>query len=213
MNPKTTQPETATIRPAEVEDIPVLADLLLQLYAAELPGALTGPPAQQSRLMQFTLEVQATQALRNRFVLCKDNQVLGTGMIQFPTDPPFERAPSGTIAKAIKLVGYRSTGRLLLTVARSMVGIYTQKHPDAALLHSLVVNAQQRGQGLGRILLAALEQKIVEQGYSSALLQVLTSNEAAHRLYLQCGYQDIWTSPRWSALITWPSSVMRKALK
>ncbi|MCC6260073.1 MAG: hypothetical protein IT311_04340, partial [Anaerolineales bacterium] len=44
-----------TVRPANVEDIPALADLLVQLYAAELPGALTAPFAQQSRLLQFTL--------------------------------------------------------------------------------------------------------------------------------------------------------------
>ncbi len=41
----------------------------------------------------------------------------------------------------------------------------------------------------------ALEQIAIEQGYQWAMLQVLTNNEAARRLYLQRGYQDLWCTP------------------
>jgi ribosomal protein S18 acetylase RimI-like enzyme len=79
-------------------------------------------------------------------------------------------------------------------------------------LRSVVVDAQQRRQGLGRTLVDTLEQIIAEQGYQSAVLQVLSDNEAAHRLYFQRGYQEIWHSPRWVTLLSWSSCVMRKAL-
>ncbi len=102
-------------------------------------------------------------------------------MIQFPTEPPFDRAPAGTIRLATKLLGYRATERLLLTVAHSRIGIYSQHQTDTALLHNVVVDAQQHGQGLGRTLMDTLEQIIAEQGYQWAVLQVLSDNEAARR--------------------------------
>ncbi|MCC6301144.1 MAG: GNAT family N-acetyltransferase [Anaerolineales bacterium] len=208
------QGEAISIRPAKREDIPVLANLLAQLYAAELPGALTGPIAPQSDLLRFTLEAQPTQALKNRYVLCgSDDRALATGMIQFPTEPPFDRAPAGTIQMAAKLLGYRDTGRLLLTVARSRIGVYSQRRTDTALLHSIVVNAERRKQGLGRLILSALERAVAEQGYRWVELQVLAGNESARRLYSQCGYQEIWRTPRWMAALSWSSCAMRKALK
>ena len=210
---KETRIGPVTIRPANVDDTPILANLLVQLYAAELPGALVGPLTRQCDLFRFTLETQSEKSLQNRYVLCDVNGcVLATGMIQLPAEPAFERAPAGTIGMAVKLLGYRATGRLLLTVARSRIGVYTQQQTDAALLHSIVVDEQQRGQGLGRIMLETLEQIIVEHGYPWAVLQVLGSNEAARRLYSQQGYQDIWHTPRWVATLSWPSCVMRKAL-
>lgn len=204
-----------SVRPATTTDIPTLANLLVQLYMAELPGALKdSSTAQQNRLLQFTLEAQPSRALQNRFVLCdKDDRPLATGMIQFPTEPPFDRAPDGTLRMAAKLLGYRDTGRLLLTVARSRVGVYSQHRTDTALLHSIVVDEQHRGQGLGGAILNALEQSVAKQGYQWAALQVLAGNEAAHRLYLKNGYEDIWHTPRWVAMLSWHSRVMWKALK
>lgn len=203
-----------TVRPANVEDIPALANLLVQLYAAELPGALTAPFAQQSRLLQFTLEAQPMQALQNRFVLCDaKGQILASGMIQLPTLPKFDRAPAGTISAATKILGYRGLGQLLLTVARSQIGVYSQAQADTAFLHSIVVDLQQRGRGLGRSMLNFLEKFAAKQGYQWAALQVLSGNKAAYQLYAHSGYEEIWRAPRWIAFLSWSSCVMRKALK
>lgn len=210
----TTGTGVVTIRPARVDDIPMLADLLRQLYDAELPGALTGAPDHQRRLLRFTLEAQPNQALQHRYVLCNaDDQVLATGMIQFPTEPPFERAPAGTVRMAVTLLGYWAVGRLLLTIARSMIGIYPQRLADTVLLHSVVVDARYRGQGLGRCIVNQLEQIATEQGYQAVVLQVLADNAVARRFYLDCGYQEIWCSPRWVTMLNWSSYVLRKALK
>lgn len=209
-----TQKDNIIFRPATPADIPILADFLVQLYAAELPGALTGSPAQQSKVLQYTLEAQPEQALQNRFVLCNtNNQVIATGMIQFPTSPPFDRAPAGTISMAAKILGYQALGRLILTVARSRIAVYSELQTDTALLHSIVVDANQRGKGLGRILLTKLEKVITEQGLSWAALQVLEDNKAARHLYTSCGYQDIWHTPSWVTMLSWSSYVMRKELQ
>src|SRR3712207_4183932 len=100
-------PRVVTIRPARSDDVPVLADLLVHLYAAELPGALTGSPAGQRSLLRFTLEVHPELALQQRYVLCDAaDQVVATGMLQYPSAPRFDRAPAGTVRMATTLLGY-----------------------------------------------------------------------------------------------------------
>jgi ribosomal protein S18 acetylase RimI-like enzyme len=201
------------VRPARSDDIRVLGDLLVQLYAAELPGALIGSIEGQRSVLRFTLEAQPALALRHRYVLCNAaDQVLATGMIQFPTEPAFERAPAGTVRTAMRLLGYRATARLLLTVARSLIGVYSQRSPDTVLLHSVVVDAQHRRQGLGHSMMDTLERIAAEQGYQWAVLQVLADNHGARHLYLERGYQDIGRTPRWVDWLSWPSFIMRKGL-
>jgi ribosomal protein S18 acetylase RimI-like enzyme len=202
-----------TIRSARADDLPVLADLIVQLYAAELPGALSGSRTGQQSLFRFTLEAQPSQALHHRYVLCDTSeQILAMGMIQFPTEPLFERAPAGTLRTAARVLGYWSAGRLLLTVARSMIGVDRQSRADTAVFHSVVVDERYRGQGLGRTMLEALEHIALEHGYRWAMLQVLASNQAARRLYLRQGYRDVWRTPRWKAALSWPSYLMQKDL-
>lgn len=213
MEEKPTQNKALTIRSATSDDFPTLSDLMVQLYAAELPGALTGERALLSRVIRFTLEAQPAQALLNRYILADaDGQTLATGMIQFPTIPPFDRAPDGTIAMALRTLGYRATGRLLLTVARSRVAVHVQHQADTALVHSYVVDERQRGQGFGRVMLNALEQKMTEAGCQWSELQVLAGNTVARNLYIRSGYKDVGRPPRWAEMLSWPSYVMRKAL-
>ena len=202
-----------TIRPARLTDLPALADLLVQLYGAELPDALTGAPSRQRSLLRFTLDAQPTRALQHRYVLCDaGDTVLATGMLHRPTEPPFERAPAGTIRMAMALLGYRATWRLLLTVGRSLLGVDHTQRTDTVLIHSVVVDERSRGQGLGHTLMDALEHIATTHGYQRAWLQVLSTNTAARRLYVHRGYQDVWEAPRWVAALSWSSAVMEKAL-
>lgn len=201
------------IRPARAEDIPTLARLIIDLYQSELPGALTGPQSAQEELMRFTLETNGPKALVNRYMLCAaDGQPLGTGMLEFPGEPAFERAPDGTIAASFRVMGVGPTLTLLGTVARSLLGVYKHADPHSALLHSVVIQASSRSQGAGQALVAGLEDKIREHGLPRARLQVLGSNLGAQRFYARLGYREVWRLSGWRAALSWPSLVMQKDL-
>lgn len=201
------------VRPAVHEDFPRIAQLLIQLYAAELPGALSGAPAGQQELLEFTLAAKQAQGLQGRYVACNAaGDILATGTVEYPGVTPYERAPDGTIQLAVTRIGYRATARLLLTVARSMVPSPRPSTPDAVWLHSVVVDDRHRGQGIGRVLMNQLEAQAIAHGYQAVWLQVLAMNQPARQLYQQLGYKEMWSSPRWHRLLTWPSYLMRKTL-
>ncbi len=200
------------VRPATATDLPDLARLMVDLYQAELPGALTGPRAGREELLAYTLQANGAVAFRNRFVVCAGERVLGTGMIQFPDEPVYERAPRGTLMTAFRAIGVGPSLRLLLTVARSLVTIYRDRDRNSGLIHSVVVSADARGKGVGRLLMAALEAQIRDHGLPRACLQVLASNTAAQRLYYRLGYRVIWQTTGWQTTVGWPSLVMAKEL-
>lgn len=204
---------TITVRAARREDFPDIAELLIQLYAVELPGALSGPHDRLKQLLHFSLEAKDNQGLRGRYVACNaSGDVLATATIERPDETPYERAPDGTSSRSLALLGYRSTARLLMTVGQSMLGVRRPHTPDAVYFHSVVVDTHHRGQGIGHTLMTAIEQHAAEDGFPAACLQVLASNHAARRLYKQRGYEEIWSSPRWTHMLTWPSFLMRKSL-
>lgn len=204
---------TIALRAAVRDDFPAIAGLLVQLYEVELAGALTGPADRQKQLLRFTLESKNNQGLYGRYVGSDGaGVVIATGVIERPDQVGYERAPEGTIRLSLALLGYRSTVRLLMTVARTTVDVRQPKVPDAMHIHSVVVDAAYRGRGVGHALMTQLEQKAAEQGYSAAYLQVLESNHAACRLYTQRGYKEIWATPGWARMLTWPSYILRKSL-
>ena len=206
-------PNSFSIRPATQADISALSRLVIQLYAAELPGALTGPIDGQEALFRFTLEANGESALKNRYVLCgKNRDILGTGMIQFSDEPTFERAPDGTVSRAFRLLGMPATLKLFATVARSLIGV--QKHGDtnSALIHSVVVDETLRGKGVGVQLMTHLEEKIREHGVKRSRIQVLEDNIAAVPFYKKLGYKQIWKSPWWVSTLSWSSLEMEKGL-
>lgn len=202
-----------TIRPAIGTDIPDLARLIVELYHSELPGALSGSQAGQERLLAYTLHANGEAALTNRLVVCDDQQqVIGTGMLQFSNEPAYERAPRGTIAAAVRELGIGPTLKLASVVARSLIGVYRHTDPQSALIHSVVITAAARGQGAGQTLMAALEEQIRSRGLTRSRLQVLANNTAAQRFYRRCGYDEIWRLDGWRARLGWPSLVMEKVL-
>jgi ribosomal protein S18 acetylase RimI-like enzyme len=62
--------------------------------------------------------------------------------------------------------------------------------PGVALLTHLEVPAGLRNRGVGRALVAAAEQHLVERGDERVALGVRTDNPAAARLYTRLGYRD-----------------------
>lgn len=202
-----------TLRLARPEDLVPISDLLTQLYAAELPGALAGPHAKQAELLRFTLEAKSQQGLRHRYVLSDPGGVIvATAALDMPGEPAYERAPDGTIATALRVLGVRHTLQLLLTVARSML-IKPQERPaGSVLLHSVVVDAKLRGQGLGRVLVEGIEAKVRSTGLNTIVLQVLVANQAAQHFYHSLGYQIYWRSPSYLRMLSWPITMLRKEI-
>jgi ribosomal protein S18 acetylase RimI-like enzyme len=55
-------------------------------------------------------------------------------------------------------------------------------------IHDVVVHADWRGRGMGRLLLAAAESAAVQAGCCKMTLEVLTHNTSAHTLYTRYGF-------------------------
>lgn len=200
------------VRPATAADFPTIAQQLIQLYEAELPGALSGPPERLQQLLHYTLAAKQGQGLRGRYIACRGDTIVASAALDRPGGSTYERAPAGTVGQALELIGYRATLRLLSVVARSLVAGQLPHDPDGIWLHSLVVDTSYRGQGIGRVLLGELEQHARGQGAQTIWLQVLAMNTPARALYQSAGYADAWAAPRWHSLLAWPSYHMRKAV-
>jgi ribosomal-protein-alanine acetyltransferase len=69
--------------------------------------------------------------------------------------------------------------------------VLTRRGSSAARLHSLAVDPQAEGQGVGSRLLAAAETAALARGAKSLRLEVRTDNAAAIRLYERAGYRMI----------------------
>ena len=206
-------PNSFSIRPAVQADTLALSRLVIQLYAAELPGALTGPIDGQEALFRFTLEANGENALKNRYVMCDENgNILATGMIQFSDEPTFERAPDGTVSNAFRLLGTPAALKLFLTVARSLIGVQKHEDMESALIHSVVVDQNLRGKGIGVQLMTHLEERIRKHGVKKSRLQVLEDNISAVPFYQKLGYKQISKSPWWVSLLSWSSLGMEKDL-
>ena len=63
--------------------------------------------------------------------------------------------------------------------------------PDVAHLLTIAIAPEWQKQGLGRLLLAWTEQKVLEAGLSAQMLEVRVSNQAARALYEAQSYQQI----------------------
>jgi len=93
--------EAIAIRPATADDFPVIANLLLQLYQFELPGAFSGSLSEQQRLLEFTLRAHRQQGLCDRYVACTaTGQVIATAVMELPDSMAYEKAPAGTVVHA-----------------------------------------------------------------------------------------------------------------
>jgi GNAT superfamily N-acetyltransferase len=74
-------------------------------------------------------------------------------------------------------------------VGRAWVGLdHPRGAPDAAFLFDIEVVPQRRGAGLGRALLAAVEQAARDAGATALELNVFGGNRAAITLYASAGY-------------------------
>jgi ribosomal-protein-alanine N-acetyltransferase len=70
---------------------------------------------------------------------------------------------------------------------------------SSAHLYSLTVDPLHQGRGLGRLLLARVEELSAEQGCERVLLEVRSDNAAALRLYRAAGYAETGIRPGYYA--------------
>lgn len=66
--------------------------------------------------------------------------------------------------------------------------------PDTVVLGGLVVDENQRGLGIGKLLCQAVEQWAISLGIALVRVRSQIKREDAHRFYLRDGYQHVKTS-------------------
>lgn len=202
-----------SVRPATSDDIPTIAGLLVQLYHAELPGALIGPPAGQLALMRYTLDNGGPAALRRRYMLLDaEGRVVGMACIRLPRDGQNAVVPAGTLRKSVELLGAGNAFRMIGTLVRGSFALEAPQALATAYIHSVVIDAAQRGRGLGGILMSEIERIAAAEGMRSAQLRVVVSNHRARQLYLRLGYRVISRTPRVMDWLTFPTELLSKQL-
>jgi ribosomal protein S18 acetylase RimI-like enzyme len=116
---------------------------------------------------------------------------------------PADVARAGTQAEMSRFFpdGRPGQGHVLFAVEEGsahvgMVWVGPHPHParsderDVAWLYDLEIDAGQRGRGLGRAALAALEEHLVANGYRELGLNVFGDNDTARNLYRSAGFRE-----------------------
>jgi len=184
------------LRPATRADVPVLARLLVQLYHAELPDTLRGPTEGQHALLAYTLERGSASLFRRYIVIDQHNTPLATASLRLARDRVVSAAPPGTMHQAFRHLGAGNALRLFALLFSSALTPDIALPPDGAYLHSVVVDQEHRGHGIGAWLVGAVEQLARAEGARTLQLRVVVGNNIARRLYERLGYQAVSrTSP------------------
>ncbi len=202
----------ATVRPARFSDIAALAVLQTQLYHTEAPGALHGPLDRQHALLRYVLEGDP-RGLRRRYIWPDAHDLpIATASIHLPSDLIIGFTPPGTMQRAFGLLGIADTLRLIGTLLRVSLASNGPSNRRAAYIHSVVVDEQWRGQGIGRALMLAMEDEVRQHGVDTVQLRVVIGNRGARHLYERLGYKVIGRTPRWLDRVTFPTELMEKHL-
>jgi ribosomal protein S18 acetylase RimI-like enzyme len=197
------------LRRATTGDIAALSRLLVQLYAHELPGMLKGKVEQQVELARRLL---GSAPLGRRYVLERAGEVVGMGSLA-THDEPRPEIPPRVLLQAPAVMGRLNGIRSILGAARGLLTIADPPEPDEGQIHSVVVDEKCRGEGLGGVILAHLEQEAIGLGKRRAVLQVVTSNVRARAFYRSAGYSEVELRRGLARdRLAYPSVLMRRQL-
>lgn len=75
--------------------------------------------------------------------------------------------------------------------ATAFVGAFHHRSHRVGHVYTVNVHPKERGRGLGRVLMAACEERLRGLGMRRCVLEVNVENEDATRLYERCGYQRL----------------------
>lgn len=206
--------ETVTLRPATSADAGTLAELVVQLFHAEMPGVLRGPRNGQVRLICHLVEHELASGVRGRFMAVDaSGNVVGSASIRLHSDVSTVNLPRGTLTLAIRCLGPLNTLILIGNILRAALVGETRLRPGECYVYSVVVAEDQRGRGIGDAIMERIEDQARRMGVSVAYLRVISSNEPARRLYLRRGYQIVARTSRFAGRVAIPSELMRKDLR
>jgi len=176
----------STLREATPQDVDALSELLVELYAHELPDMLHGPHRARAAL---TRRLLVAAPLGRRYVFEDGGGVVATGAIA-TAEEPRPRTPASAILTAPL---HMDPVRAARTIAGAVRGVLTIAGPpagDEVLLHSVVVATTHRGGGLGRLLMDHLEEEGRRRGKTRGILQVISANSTARTFYRSLGYTE-----------------------
>jgi ribosomal protein S18 acetylase RimI-like enzyme len=197
------------LRRATTGDIAALSRLLVQLYAHELPGMLKGKVEQQ---VELAMRLLGSAPLGRRYVLERAGEVVGMGSLA-THDEPRPEIPPRVLLQAPAVMGRLNGIRSILGAARGLLTIADPPEPDEGQIHSVVVDEKCRGEGLGGVILAHLEQDAIGLGKRRAVLQVVTSNVRARAFYRSAGYSEVELRRGLARdRLAYPSVLMRRQL-
>lgn len=203
--------ETIALRQATAADAAALAGLVAQLYHAEMPGVLRGPPQGQLRLFRYLVEHELAAGGRGRYLAVDAaGRPVGTASIRLDDAPPVI-AP-GLLGVAVRALGWPDALRFLLCSARAALLFEPPPRPREGFIYSVVVDAAHRRRGVAAQLMAHLEDVARRHGARTAALRVVVGNQPARRLYERLGYRLVSRTPRWADRVGIPSELMRKEL-
>ncbi|HYF65057.1 MAG TPA: GNAT family N-acetyltransferase [Herpetosiphonaceae bacterium] len=112
-----------------------------------------------------------------------------------PATPQTERGYAGFLTEqladeqAIVLVAERDGAVIGYSYSRIEGTDYMALRGPAGMLHDLIVDPAQRGQGVGRMLLGATCAALAARGAPQIVLSTAARNEGAQRLFAQVGFR------------------------
>lgn len=120
--------------------------------------------------------------------IIRDGKLVGLGGVKTA-----KQTPRFTVQAALTIFRFYPFISAVRTIVRGLKieSILQPPKKQIAMIHNLAVSSDFRGEGLGTQLIAQLEQKMKEDGYKVAALDVDGDNPKAKALYQKLGYQVI----------------------
>ncbi|MDI3317776.1 MAG: GNAT family N-acetyltransferase [Bacillota bacterium] len=199
---------TVRLRPATPEDADGFAPLLL-LSAEEFLPAVFGPST-APLLTRLFREAGNLFSFRHVRFAEAGGRLLGLTLAYSADEERRERLRTGWLL----MLGLGGGFLARLGPLLSAQGLVAAVRPGEHYLSNIAVSPAARGQGVGSLLLAALEQEARAAGSRALVLDVETANHGAIRLYRRHGFVvERTTAPRRLGPQSFRFHRMRKELR
>lgn len=196
---------------ADCIDHPHLARLLHALYRAECSEMLTPNDVAMVRLLERSLSVDATSEGAATFVVrdrLHNNRIVASVVASTSRQPRSSPLTPKHVGHVLRALGPRGSARFLTTQLRLAQLLCATLPERTTQLHSLIVDLDYRGHGLGVMLVDAVEKYATAVGDERVHLYILDGNDV-DRFYQRLGYRTQHIRPR---LAAYPGRAMSKNL-